>query len=146
MREAVSQCEQIATKFEFFLSNEWVHDAASINKLIFFINNGGGDSQTFDLDLTKLNWKHYSMNLGYGIKNYILKEEAFLPSVGYNDVVIRMVNKQGRDLLPWSKSGRPAAVRSREEMIKLILANHSVKEEMAALVKEKLLYYRGTLH
>ena len=31
-------------------------------------------------------------------------------------------------------------------MIKLILANHSVKEEMAALVKEKLLYYRGTLH
>ena len=24
------------------------------------------------------------MNLGYGIKNYILKEEASLPSIGYN--------------------------------------------------------------
>lgn len=31
-------------------------------------------------------------------------------------------------------------------MTKLLLANHSVKEEMAALVKEKLAYYRGTLH
>lgn len=48
------------------------------------------------------------MNFGFGIKNYILKEEAFLPSMGYNDVVIRMVNKKGSDLLPWSKQGRPA--------------------------------------
>ena len=31
-------------------------------------------------------------------------------------------------------------------MTKLLLANHSVKEEMAALVKEKLAYYRGTVH
>ena len=57
----------------------------------------------FDLDVSKLNWKSYSMNLAYGIKNYILKEEAAMPSMGYNDVVMRMVQKQGRDMLPWSK-------------------------------------------
>jgi len=33
LREAVDKCEEIATKFEFFISNEWIHDAASINKL-----------------------------------------------------------------------------------------------------------------
>jgi hypothetical protein len=104
----VNQCEEIATKFEFFISNEWVHDAASINKLILFVKSQSGAALAFDLDLSKLNWKHYSMNFGFGIKNYILKEEAFLPSMGYNDVVIRMVKKQGRDLLPWSKQGRPA--------------------------------------
>jgi hypothetical protein len=37
-------------------------------------------------------------------------------------------------------------VRTREELIKLILEKDVVKEEMAKLVKEKLSYYRGTLH
>lgn len=31
------------------------------------------------------------MNFGYGIKNYVLREEASLPSIGYNDVVQRMI-------------------------------------------------------
>jgi len=48
------------------------------------------------------------MNLGYGIKNYILKEEASLPSIGYNDVVQRMVALKGREFLPWSKQGLPS--------------------------------------
>jgi len=29
----------------------------------------------------------YMMNFAYGIKRFILKEEAELPSVGYNDVI-----------------------------------------------------------
>lgn len=47
------------------------------------------------------------MNVGYGIKCYILKEECSLPSVGYNDVVQRMVDLKSYDLLPWSKQGMP---------------------------------------
>jgi len=42
LRDAVNQCEEIATKFEFFISNEWVQDAASINKLMLFVKNQGG--------------------------------------------------------------------------------------------------------
>jgi len=45
------------------------------------------------------------MNLAYGVKNYILKEEAAMPSMGYNDVVMRMIRKRGADLLPWSTQG-----------------------------------------
>jgi hypothetical protein len=52
------------------------------------------------------------MNHAYGIKRFILKEEAELPSVGYNDVItvkkinlntfhyIVNVNKKRRELYP----------------------------------------------
>lgn len=41
----------------------------------------------FELNVHKMNWKNYAKNFGYGIKCYILKEEASVPSIGYNDVV-----------------------------------------------------------
>lgn len=85
------------------------------------------------------------MNFGYGIKNYVLKEEAALPSAGFNDVVQRMRNLGGREFLPWSKQGKALEVRDNDETKKLLLARHSVKEAMAALVKEKLEYNKGVL-
>jgi len=85
------------------------------------------------------------MNLGYGIKNYILKEEAALPSAGYNDVVQRMINVGGKDLLPWNKQGLPLNVRTQDDMKRIILGNSAVKEAIANLVKDKLAYNRGTL-
>lgn len=42
LRDAVNQCEEIATKFEFFISNEWVHDAASLSKLLMFVKSQSG--------------------------------------------------------------------------------------------------------
>ena len=45
------------------------------------------DRKTFNIDVTRINWKTYMMNFAYGIKRFILKEEAELPSVGYNDVL-----------------------------------------------------------
>lgn len=85
----------------------------------------------FEIDMAKLNWKNYSMNFAYGIKNFILKEEASLPSIGYNDVVQRMVRMGGKEFLPWSKQGLPVQVRSQDEIKKLILGRHDVKEAMA---------------
>ena len=51
------------------------------------------------------------MNMGYGIKHYILKEEASLPSIGYNDVVQKMIQNNSREWLPWSKAGLPLQVK-----------------------------------
>jgi hypothetical protein len=45
------------------------------------------DIKLFNIDVTRINWKMYMMNFAYGIKRFILKEEAELPSVGYNDVI-----------------------------------------------------------
>ena len=38
----------------------------------------------------KSKWKMYIMNHAYGIKRFILKEEAEIPSVGYNDIITYM--------------------------------------------------------
>ena len=42
------------------------------------------------------------MNHAYGVKHYVLHEEAVLPSVGYGDAIMRM-NKFGiNNMAPWS--------------------------------------------
>lgn len=86
------------------------------------------------------------MNFGYGIKNYVLREEASLPSMGYNDVVQRMIAMKGREFLPWSKHGEMKGIRPTEDMKQLLLSRDEVKAAMAQMVKEKLEYNRGTLH
>ena len=45
------------------------------------------ERKEFNFDVTRIKWKMYFMNNAYGIKKYILNEEAELPSVGYNDVI-----------------------------------------------------------
>jgi hypothetical protein len=52
-----------------------------------FKNLSDQDKINFNFDVTKIKWKWYIMNFAYGIKRFILKEEAELPSVGYNDVI-----------------------------------------------------------
>lgn len=57
-----------------------------------------------------------------------------------------MIAMRGREFLPWSKQGLMTGVRPTEEMRRLILSQTSVKEAMAAMVKQRLDYNRGTLH
>lgn len=86
------------------------------------------------------------MNLGYGIKHYTLKEEAAIPSRGYNDAVQKMTKKWYQNYLPWAQQGKTIKVRSRAELSRMILGKESVKKELALVVKKKLDYYKGTLH
>lgn len=77
------------------------------------------------------------MNHAYGIKRFILKEEAEMPSVGYSDVVTFMSNQHGENYVPWMSRGKELKVRTTEEIKNMILANHEVKEVMAAMVRER---------
>lgn len=120
--------------------NEWVNDSASTKRILAFLHQINGTKpfgdDSFDFDLTRLNWRNYAMNLGYGIKCFVLKEEAALPSIGYNDVVIRMSsNTPFRSVTPWGIQGRPIQIRSKDEMKKIILSKESVKLAIAQLVK-----------
>jgi hypothetical protein len=45
------------------------------------------ERRVFNMDVMRINWKMYMMNWAYGLKRFVLKEEAELPSVGYNDVI-----------------------------------------------------------
>ena len=50
------------------------------------------DRKLFNFDVTRIKWRMFLMNHAYGIKKFILKEEAELPSVGYNDVLTVLIN------------------------------------------------------
>ena len=91
-----------------------------------------------------MKWRDYARNFAYGIKHYILHEEAAVPSLGYGDAVVRMENS--RSILPWKSPGRALLnVKSPDEMKKIILSTSSVKEAMATIVSEKIKFYQGTL-
>lgn len=86
------------------------------------------------------------MNHAYGIKKYILKEEAELPSAGYNDVVTvsflslifkLMGNLTGENFLPWLSRGKELKIRTPDEMKLSILSAPEVKEVIADLVRER---------
>lgn len=127
--------------------NEWIHEASSRKELLGFVSQFDSETRAaFNVDLSHMNWPSYSMNCAYGLKLYILHEEAAMPSRGYNDVVVRMKDRGWSDLLPWSVTGQPAQARSRDDMTRLILSQDTVKKEMALLVKQKLEYYKGELH
>lgn len=91
-----------------------------------------------------MKWRDYARNFAYGIKHYILHEEAVVPSFGYGDAVVKM--ERTRSFLPWNSPGRALVnVKSRDEMKKIILNTESVKEAIATIVAEKLKFYQGTL-
>ena len=88
LKEAIDKCEEIGKEFKYFTTYEWIFDNKKAMKMYF--NNAGlteHDLRLFNIDVTRINWKMYMMNFAYGIKRFILKEEAELPSVGYNDVI-----------------------------------------------------------
>ena len=89
LRKEVYDLVRLCNQLKFFTMNEWVFDSASQNKLNGFLATFKNPAEIaeFDVNLSQLNWKSYSMNMGYGIKYYILREEASMPSMGYNDVV-----------------------------------------------------------
>jgi len=98
----------------------------------------------FNTDISKLKWRDYSRNFGYGIKHYILHEQAVVPSLGYGDAVMKM--ERSRSYWPFGTAGKAILnVKSVEEMKKILLATESVKEAMAQIVAEKLKFYQGTL-
>lgn len=86
LKEAIEKCEEIGNAFEYFTANEWVFDNKQAMRA-FRTMFTEAERRVFNIDVTRINWKMYIMNFAYGIKRFILKEEAELPSVGYNDVI-----------------------------------------------------------
>ena len=101
---------------------------------------------TFNVNVKNINWKHLAMNHAYGVKHYVLKEEAALPSIGYNDSLVRIGKFNLGDLVPWSKTVNwNMQVRNIKDMQQIILETDSVKESIGTIVADKLAYYKNTL-
>ena len=86
------------------------------------------------------------MNHAYGVKHYVLKEEAVLPSIGYNDSLVRIANFSVVDMVPWTKKVLwNMQTRNIKDMQQMILETNSVKEAIGTIVADKLAYYKNTL-
>jgi len=87
------------------------------------------------------------MNHAYGVKHYVLKEEAALPSVGYNDALVLLRSLSIADWTPWNgKVNWNMVTRPTQDMRRMVLETHSVKEAIGEIVAQKLAYYKNTLN
>lgn len=87
LKGAIEKCEEIGEAFEYFTKNEWVFENNRATQLFYSPLLTDSDRATFNYDANRISWEPYMMNFAYGIKRFILHEEAEQPSVGYNDVI-----------------------------------------------------------
>jgi len=92
LKEGVEQVRLANITFEFYMSNEWVFDNANAQRLDEFLrhNNEPSEAASFNVNVKTIDWKPLAMNHAYGVKHYVLKEEASLPSLGFNDSLVRI--------------------------------------------------------
>lgn len=93
-----------------FTINEWIFENKSQTDLLRRLSLE--DRNLFNFDTLRIKWKIYIMNHAYGLKRFVLKEEAEIPSLGYNDIVTYMSAQHGENYLPWWSRGLPLKVRS----------------------------------
>lgn len=90
LKGAVDQCFTIKQELTYYASNEWIFDCSNTAQLLAFLKNDAHEAKVFNIDISKLKWRDYCRNFGYGIKHYILHEQAVVPSLGYGDAVLKM--------------------------------------------------------
>ena len=91
----VNKCKEIAIQFGYFMNNEWIFDnatALTIQRKIQESDPTGAQISLVPFDVSKIKWEPMIQNHAYGIKRYILHEEAYIPSLGYRDARSKMFN------------------------------------------------------
>ena len=81
----MDKCEEIGELFKVFTCTEWIFDNALAQRVLKHLSEA--EKREFNFDVSTVQWKQFVQNHAYGIKKYILKEEAELPSVGNNDLI-----------------------------------------------------------
>jgi hypothetical protein len=80
------------------------------------------EQQMFLTDITKVNWPLFYMNTAYGIKKFVLKEEAELPSMGQNNA-ITFINSSNQTVFEFLNSSANMKIRSVDEVTTIILSS-----------------------
>ena len=91
LRDGVEQVRQANITFQHYTMNEWVFDNANTSKLEAFMRSTSPQlAQYFQINVKQIEWEPFSMNHAYGVKHYVLKEEAVIPSHGYGDALVHI--------------------------------------------------------
>ena len=141
-RDYVNKCKQIAVDFAYFMNNEWIFDNASafqMQKQLMEADPTGGQLNLVPFDIQSIKWAPLIQNHGYGIKRYILQEEAYMPSLGYHDARTRMFTPATAKLMnPWGHGTFFKKVLGFEETKQIILSSPWVQREMDNLITHRL--------
>ena len=147
LRDGVNQVRLANESFKFYLYNEWVFDNANVQKLEALTSKTLKVDNNFGpINVKAIDWHNLAMNHAYGVKHYVLKEEAVLPSIGYHDTIVPIKTFSFADWAPWSKKVNwNMQTRPIQDMKRLVLETDSVKEAIGDIVANKLNYYKNTL-
>jgi hypothetical protein len=92
-----------------------------------------------NFDVSQIKWPIFVKNHACGIKKYILKEESYLPSLGYRDSRLMMFNPHKHQLLnPVSNKVFHKVVKTFEETSKIVFNTKWVLEEKTKLIQKRL--------
>ena len=103
LKQAVDSLSDINEQLSPYVSKEWIFDSATGVQMNQQLT--GDEILKFGFNVKEIAWKKYAQNHGYGIKRFILKEEAVLPSEGFHDYVSHMQSSNSglASWLPWNK-------------------------------------------
>mmetsp|Transcript_1240 Transcript_1240/g.1442 ORF Transcript_1240/g.1442 Transcript_1240/m.1442 type:complete len:178 (+) Transcript_1240:1195-1728(+) len=132
LKDYVAKCKDIGEQFAYFMNNEWVFDNMYANQLQKHLQDTFQDHQVLNFDVSKIRWKPFIQNHAYGIKRYVLKEEAYIPSEGYEDLrnrifppaISKVINPMQARKLFHKK------ITSFEDTKKIIFSSKMVREEI----------------
>ena len=85
LKDAIDKTEAAGFIFEHFTLNQWIFTNDEARRTFELMSND--DKALFNFDVSRIEWNMFTINNAYGIRRFVLKEEAELPSAGYNDVV-----------------------------------------------------------
>lgn len=113
----------------YFTCNDWIFDSPLYYKFIEFTAD---DVQNFDLDMTLIQWKHYSYLYCYGLQTYVMKQKGVpLPREDFDDVIAKRPNQTYFDDILWASSrGKLHLVRKQSDVMTVICNSRAVQDAM----------------
>mmetsp|Transcript_41764 Transcript_41764/g.55028 ORF Transcript_41764/g.55028 Transcript_41764/m.55028 type:complete len:292 (+) Transcript_41764:692-1567(+) len=106
LKEGVESVRLANITFAHYTYNEWVFDNANSMRLDAYVKSSRSPPeliQAFAVNVKQIDWHAFAMNHAYGVKHYVLKEEAVIPSHGYGDALVHLKSFGVRDWAPWTE-------------------------------------------
>lgn len=131
----LKRADDVAEAFKHFTMNEWFYATEKSIELMNFCSPE--ELKLFHLDITTLDWDRYLTFFGWGLKKFIMKDDALYPDEPTNmNVLSKQKNHYFTDIEYAFTKGTYFVARDSSEMKNLILSSPRVTEAIQKALKE----------